>query len=430
VKGYRLLLRWAALPILDRRWAAPLSAIALGFGLFVGVAIGPGAAGTFATGAAQIIEIPGLGGEAEQPLEDEEARSQTPPIAGGPDQGADPPSSASASPSFAPLPLSEPEGAGSNKSAEVPVPKADPDPSAEERESDKETLVGVVVHLNKAAGSYVVAEQGGALTAVHAPTAPRSGTKVEVPVRPLANGTYGQAGRRLRLGAQRKAEISGIVTHVDTTSSAPAYTVSKRGASMLVHLRPDLSGPPPALPAVGSFANVEVDIEKREPPTTAAAEEPSPSAEPQPVEPAPQPATAPASSCAPDVNQAPPVPINSPTTLWQRQIDAEGAPFSYSDFAGIVIAVCPESSELVISADDVRESGNDLLFGLSTGEIDLTPVRVGNSILATATIAADEKLSITGLADDEHMRRADDVEAMQGDLAEDSAGPGPSARRR
>ena len=35
-------LRWAALPIIDRRWTAPLSAIALGFGLFVGVAIGPG----------------------------------------------------------------------------------------------------------------------------------------------------------------------------------------------------------------------------------------------------------------------------------------------------------------------------------------------------------------------------------------------------
>jgi hypothetical protein len=56
--GYRRLLRWAAVPLTDRRWAAPLSAVALGFGLFVGVAIGPGATGTFATGAAQIVEIP------------------------------------------------------------------------------------------------------------------------------------------------------------------------------------------------------------------------------------------------------------------------------------------------------------------------------------------------------------------------------------
>jgi hypothetical protein len=54
--------RWAALIVTDRRWAAPLSALALGFGLFIGVAIGPSAAGSLATGGAQIIEIPGLGG--------------------------------------------------------------------------------------------------------------------------------------------------------------------------------------------------------------------------------------------------------------------------------------------------------------------------------------------------------------------------------
>lgn len=419
MSGYRLLLRWAALPITDRRWAAPLSAVALGFGLFVGVAIGPGTAGTLAGGAAQIIEIPDLGGEAEQPVEGEEAKSETPPLASAPDKGADPPSSTSGPASFAPLPLSEPEGADSNESAEVPVPETEPDPDGQEPESEEETLIGVVVHRNKAAGSYVVAEQGGGLAAVHAPTAPRPGTKVEVPVRPLANGTYGQADRRLRLATQTKAEISGIVTHVDATPSAPAYTVSKRGASMLVHVRPDPGGLPPVLPAVGSFANVVVDIEKGEPPASVPTEEPSPSAEPQPGEPAPQPATAPTLSCAPDLDQAPPAPIHSPTMLWQRQIDAEGAPFSYSDFAGIVMAVCPESSELLISADDVGESGADLLFDLSTDEIDLTRVRVGDSVLATATIAADGKLSITGLADDEHMGRADDVEAMQGDLAED-----------
>src|SRR5262245_25747656 len=46
-----------ALVVTDRRWAAPLSALALGLGVFVGVAIGPGAAGTFATGS-QVVEIP------------------------------------------------------------------------------------------------------------------------------------------------------------------------------------------------------------------------------------------------------------------------------------------------------------------------------------------------------------------------------------
>ncbi|MGE0067628.1 MAG: hypothetical protein AB7T48_09785, partial [Solirubrobacterales bacterium] len=59
--GYRLLLQWAALPVTDRRWAAPMAAVALGFGLFVGVAIGPGASGTLAGGVPQVIAVAGLG---------------------------------------------------------------------------------------------------------------------------------------------------------------------------------------------------------------------------------------------------------------------------------------------------------------------------------------------------------------------------------
>jgi hypothetical protein len=73
------LLQWAALPVTDRRWAAPLSAVALGFGLFAGVAIGPGAAGTFGTGVAQVIEIPGFSGGTDTAGEGGDASS--PPAA-------------------------------------------------------------------------------------------------------------------------------------------------------------------------------------------------------------------------------------------------------------------------------------------------------------------------------------------------------------
>ena len=51
-------MRWAALPIIDRRWTAPMSAIALGFGLFVGVAIGPGTEGTLGTTSPMIVQVP------------------------------------------------------------------------------------------------------------------------------------------------------------------------------------------------------------------------------------------------------------------------------------------------------------------------------------------------------------------------------------
>jgi hypothetical protein len=101
-------LRWASLIVTDRRWAAPLSALALGFGLFVGVAIGPSAAGSLATGGAQIIEIPGLGGVVGGGDGGEGGDGSSAPLAGpvagatGGEGGAIP-SSGSALPSFAPV---------------------------------------------------------------------------------------------------------------------------------------------------------------------------------------------------------------------------------------------------------------------------------------------------------------------------------------
>ena len=51
-------LRWAALPVIDRRWTAPMAAIALGFGLFVGVAIGPGTQGSLGTTKPMVVQVP------------------------------------------------------------------------------------------------------------------------------------------------------------------------------------------------------------------------------------------------------------------------------------------------------------------------------------------------------------------------------------
>ena len=78
-------LRAVALVVTDRRWAAPLSAMALGFGLFLGVAIGPGAAGTFATGAGSIVAIAapeeGDGSEALEAAEPEAPTAEPEPEA-------------------------------------------------------------------------------------------------------------------------------------------------------------------------------------------------------------------------------------------------------------------------------------------------------------------------------------------------------------
>jgi hypothetical protein len=102
--GYRQVLRWVALPVTNRRWAAPLSALALGFGLFVGVAIGPSAAGTLATGA-QIIEIPLLAGAGGAGGDGSGGGSAAPaaPVAGEASGNGSAPSGA-AFPSLVPVP--------------------------------------------------------------------------------------------------------------------------------------------------------------------------------------------------------------------------------------------------------------------------------------------------------------------------------------
>jgi hypothetical protein len=402
--GYRRLLSWAALPVTDRRWAAPLAALALGFGLFVGVAIGPSAAGTLATGAAPIIEIPGFAGVADDGGEGDGGSA---PIASADSSGGPEPSAASSSslPAFEP-PLEAPEEPSSPPPAESPKPDPAP-PKSEEEEPEAETLSGTVVHVNPAAASYALAEAGGTLSAIHTGKPPRAGTEVTVPVRLLANGTYAEAGQRQRSGQRTRATFDGVVSYVGSDPADPMYTVSRRGASVLVHVHPDPAGTLPPLPVLGAFATVAVDIEKAPPPAAAS---PQPPEEGDPM--ATMEATPPP-SCVPDPTL---VPIAPKAILWQRQVEADGTPFAYSDFAGIVTAVCPSEGKLLLSADDERAAGSDLSFAVPAG-IDTSGLAVGDSVTATATIGSDGTLALTGLASDERAGGADDIEAAQGDLA-------------
>ena len=405
--GYRRLLRWAAVPITNRRWAAPLSAVALGFGLFVGVAIGPGASGTLATNAAQIVEIPRFSRGTE------EAGSG----GGGPGGSSASVDSAAAEPAAPPVPeppFPEPSPAGS-LAAESPPPAEPPDTEAggapqpeEEEEAEPQELSGVVVHVNPAAGSYTVAEASGTLNAVHAGKPPAPGTEIELPVRPLANGTFAEAGRRVRTASATRATLSGVVTYVDSAPDAPVYALSKRGVSVLVHVQPQPGGAPVELPVLGALAEVEVEIESPPLSGTADPESPPPAIEPAPAETVP--------GCAPD-QALPALPAFAPAAiLWQRRLSADGVPFAYGDFEGVIAAVCPESGQLAISADDIREGSHDLVFTVPA-EIDTGGFDVGQSVAATATIGPAGSLTLTGLASDERIKGADDYRATQGDLA-------------
>jgi hypothetical protein len=242
-------------------------------------------------------------------------------------------------------------------------PKEEKDEGPEEPEA--EGLSGTVVHVDKPAGSYTVAEVGGLMSAVHAGKLPATGTEIEVPIRALANGTLAEAGERLKTKTTKAAELAGIVSFVDADPLAPAYTVSNKGTSALVHVTPDPSGALPELPALGAYVTVKAGIEAGR--------------------------------------------------LTQTELNGGGAPFTHVELEGIVGTVEAEATHLPISADDIRESGLDITLDVPAG-IDVTKLTAGDSYLASADIGADGTLTLTGLADDERIKGAEDAKTAQGDL--------------
>lgn len=353
-------MRAAALVVTDRRWAAPLSAAALGFGIFAGVAIGPGAAGTLATGAQQIVQLPGSGGGEKQsgggggPVASTES---APPLEASGAGGEEAISSVPLAPE--PVePLSPP--------APEPAPKPAAAPNDEE-EADEEaqSLKGTVVHTNPAAGSYTLAIKGSELVSVHAPKLPEPGTKLSGSFTRLANDTFAATDDpKAEKASATEATFRGVITYTDPDPAAPAYTVSGRGSSLLIHVAPDLTGAAPSLPPIGTYATVTATLD---------------------------------------------------AGLVQKKLEPEpGPPSTYLDLAGAVKEVSPDG-HLLLSADDARESEADLTLTVPPG-IDAAKLKAGDSYLATAEVDPNGLLKLSGITSDEHTRGADDQASAQGDL--------------
>ncbi len=393
------LLRAFSLVVTDRRWAAPLSAMALGFGLFVGVAVGPDAAGTMA-GTALLVELPA---PAEEPSEVEAGGGEAPILAGpgptGGGGGGAGPIAALPAPALVEAPPTE----------EAPPPKKEHPLGEEKAEEEPETeetlpLEGVVVHANPAAGSYAIAIEGGELISIHAAKLPAPGAELKLSAVRLENGTFEEAEKPKTTGRSAGASFRGVVTYVDSDPAAPAYTVSGRGSSILVRVKAEPGGAPPALPAINSYATVAVAIEKA---TAVSVLQPPPPPAAEPASPAP--------TCAPEPGQAPLESIESAADLWQETVETEAEPASYLDLAGMIAAICPATGQILLSADDTRTSGEDLLLTVGP-KIKAAKLRVGESLLATATVEADGSLTLAGAASDEKVKGADDPKAAQGDL--------------
>jgi hypothetical protein len=360
--------RGAALIVTDRRWGVTMSAAALGFGLFVGVAIGPGAAGTFATSPQQLIELPSLVADDEVEGEEEAVEagesSPSPAVPSGSLVAGGESSSLEVLPPAAPL---SSEASESPPPAEEPAPEPKPATGEETEVVETTELVGTVVHVNPAARSYTLAIKGGELVPVHAVKLPQPGRKVSIEGRQLANGTFAEEGARKREGQVEKGSFRGVVTFVDADPASPGYTVSGRGASLFVAVAPDPAGAVPPLPPLGSHVIAAVAIER-------------------------------------------------PAILAQRGIEIEpGEPSTYLDLSGIYAGISTETGQLLLSADDTRASEADLSLVIPPA-IDTSRLEAGESLLATAELAEDGTLTLAGLASDEQIEGADDPTDAQGDL--------------
>jgi hypothetical protein len=352
-------LRGASLVVTDRRWAAPLSAAALGFGIFAGVAIGPGTAGTLATSAQQIVQLPGsCGGEGQSgggggPVA---STGSSPPLEESEASGYE---EAVSSPPLAPEPV-EPLPPPESKPASKPAPTAG---GEEEAEEEAQSLKGTVVHANPAAGSYTMAVKGE-LVSVHSPKLPEPGAKLSGSFTRLANDTFVVDDPKAGKASVTEATFHGVITYTDPDPLAPAYTVSGRGSSLLIHVTPDPTGAAPSLPPIGTYATVTATLD---------------------------------------------------SGLVQKKLEIEpGPPSTYLDLAGVVKEISPDG-HLLLSADDSREGEADLTLTVPP-EIDATKLKPGDSYLATAEVDPNGPLKLSGIASDEHIKGADDPASAQGDL--------------
>jgi hypothetical protein len=398
-------LRWAALPITDRRWTVPLSAAAVGMGLFIGVAIGPGAENTLGTESPMVV------------VQAPEAATPAPHVAAVPkrdhpvDLGG--PGANAAAPPASPSPPASTSLGTVPTVTTPPVSSAPPvttttAPSAADDQGDETTttadseptpvkLHGTVVRLNRPAASYVLATPAGELQAIHSHDAPSLGNRLEVEALQLANGTYVEDGKRIRTGSHTSAQLKGVVTFIDRDTDA--YTVSSTGASLLIHPNADESRP--ELPRVGSQVVVSVAIGKP------VAEGTELNATPNGEVPVPRRA-----GCG-DAPR-PPRPPDQVLTEVSRRVSAGFV--ETSSVEGIVQRACPESGRLVLSADDVRESGADVEIAVPQDSgIDLTAWSPGDVVDATVAIGRSAgALTLSGIASDDGAAGADDAATQQG----------------
>ena len=333
-------------------------------------------------------------------------QTPAPPATGGGGGGGTALASSAPAASFAPTTISSGAGGGSGGGG------GGGGGGKKKKKKQKQQPIaydGIVVRVNPVAQSYTIASNGG-LIAIHGNTLPQVGDQVKSPVRKLSNGTYAEQGNRAVQGQASSANFLGTVTscadleHRSTPCSGTppssdhfVYSVSSVGASVMV------SSPPAApLPVIGAQVQVGVNI----------------GAAFTPIDPVPTTDFTPyGAPCNPGGTEQNGVPAPPPTTgsLTQTSLSVTAQQTS-ALIEGVVQQTGCTPNGLVVSSDDIREAGRDLVPLNVPAGIDQSKLTRGEAVQADVAVASDGSLTLKGITSDQGVAGADDASQGQGTL--------------
>jgi hypothetical protein len=321
--------------------------VALVVGIVAGRALD---ADTFAEDAALVLSGPPRSDEASvqgNPGEPDGGLSLSAPAGNAP-MSAPPDSPPPPAPAPAPAPAAPaPAPPAPAPAAQAPEPAVPPDeapaaPPAEQQPSDPPAdavaVTGTVVHLNPEARTYALATTQQELIAVRGKRLPDGGDRLDVKFERRDDGTNVEL-ERSALGSDAKAGFRGTVTFVSAADAA--YVVSVPGASVLV-------GAPPAseLPEPGALVKVAVRVESQ-----------------------------------PDAG-------DDAIRLLAESLELEGLASGPVELSGVVGSIDPTGRAVSVSADDLAESGHEIVISVPE-DINLDAFELGRLVSLTVEIAAD-----------------------------------------
>ncbi len=233
--------------------------------------------------------------------------------------------------------------------------------------AEAQTFKGAVVHHNRRAHSFVVADRAGHLYAVHSARAPRIGSEVVVRAKRLRDGTY-QLQRVHRVGhAGRHLRVRGVVSYVNSRTGA--FTVSAPGVSMLV-VRPHsraahVAGAADATPPVGTVVVATGTVDDQ-------------------------------------------------GELQDQNVQSVGTQTNGVNLEGTVLAVDPTAGTITVSADDSEESGGSVTVTVPS-TLNISQFTQGEEVELIVQPTGPGTATLLGSANDQNAQTANDSAQQQGD---------------